>query len=250
MNYTPLGNGTAAGSNWTLTGLSLPTGQNIYIRARGYYRSGFANGSGSIVESVRNASSPGACQLRVLVVYADIGNPPTTLRSEILAEPDVTAVDLFDGNAGTPTLAQLQQYDIVAPFSDNSFANGVTLGNNLADYVDTEGIVVQLGFSHSLTAGAGVNGRWVTGNYNPYTYSDTSIGGSFTLGAFDAGHPLMAGVTTLNSNSSEPRDTRSGSDPGSSGEQWQLAGRVPSGQRRTHHCRHHSLCWGIGDAKW
>ena len=55
VNYTPLGNGTAAGSNWTLTGLSLPTGQNIYIRARGYYRSGYFNGSESITESVRNA---------------------------------------------------------------------------------------------------------------------------------------------------------------------------------------------------
>ena len=55
VNYTPLGNGTAAGSNWTLTGLSLPTGQNIYIRARGYYRSGYQNGSESITESVRNA---------------------------------------------------------------------------------------------------------------------------------------------------------------------------------------------------
>ena len=55
VNYTPLGNGTAAGSNWTLTGLSLPTGQNFYIRARGYYRSGFHNGSESITESVRNA---------------------------------------------------------------------------------------------------------------------------------------------------------------------------------------------------
>ena len=42
VNYTPLGNGTAAGNNWTLTGLNLPTGQNIYIRARGYYRSGFS----------------------------------------------------------------------------------------------------------------------------------------------------------------------------------------------------------------
>jgi uncharacterized delta-60 repeat protein len=54
VNYTPLGNGTAAGSNWTLTGLTLPTGQNIYIRARGYYRSG-QRGSESITESVRNA---------------------------------------------------------------------------------------------------------------------------------------------------------------------------------------------------
>ena len=55
VNYTPLGNGTPAGNNWTLTGLSLPTGQNFYIRARGYYRSGFQNGSESITESVRNA---------------------------------------------------------------------------------------------------------------------------------------------------------------------------------------------------
>ena len=55
VNYTPLGNGTAAGSNWTLTGLNLPTGQNIYIRARGYYRGGYQNGSESITESVRNA---------------------------------------------------------------------------------------------------------------------------------------------------------------------------------------------------
>ena len=55
VNYTPLGNGTAAGSNWTLTGLSLPTEQNIYIRARGHYRGGDGNGSESITESVRNA---------------------------------------------------------------------------------------------------------------------------------------------------------------------------------------------------
>jgi uncharacterized delta-60 repeat protein len=55
VNYTPLGNGTATGNNWSLTGLNLLTGQNLYIRARGYYRSGFANSSESITESVRNA---------------------------------------------------------------------------------------------------------------------------------------------------------------------------------------------------
>src|SRR5207302_1316962 len=55
VNYSPLGNGTATGSNWTLTGLNLPTGQSIYIRARGYYRSGYQNASESITESVRNA---------------------------------------------------------------------------------------------------------------------------------------------------------------------------------------------------
>jgi len=54
VNYSALGNGTASGSNWTLTGLNLPTGQNIYVRARGYYRSGYFNGSENITESVRN----------------------------------------------------------------------------------------------------------------------------------------------------------------------------------------------------
>jgi hypothetical protein len=54
-SYTPLGNGTATGSNWTLTGLNLPSGQNFYIRARGYYRSGYDNCSESMTESVRNA---------------------------------------------------------------------------------------------------------------------------------------------------------------------------------------------------
>ncbi len=55
INYNFLGNGTATGSNWTLTGLNLSIQQNLYIRARGHYRSGFQNGSESIQESVRNA---------------------------------------------------------------------------------------------------------------------------------------------------------------------------------------------------
>ncbi len=55
LNYTPLGNGTAAGSSWTLSGLSLPLSQHVYIRARGSYRTGANNASESIAESVRDA---------------------------------------------------------------------------------------------------------------------------------------------------------------------------------------------------
>ena len=54
VNYTPLGNGTPFGSNWNLSGLSLPTGQKFYIRARGWYRGGYHNGSESITEYVRS----------------------------------------------------------------------------------------------------------------------------------------------------------------------------------------------------
>ena len=53
VTYTPLGNGTASGSNWTLTGLSLPTQQNLYIRARGYYRGSFGASESITPVSVR-----------------------------------------------------------------------------------------------------------------------------------------------------------------------------------------------------
>ena len=144
--------------------------------------------------------TPGGCQFHVLIAYADSDGPPTQLQSEIQAEPNVVAVDLFDAAAGTPTLAQLQQYQIVVPFSNSPFLDGDTLGNNLADYVDGGGIVVQYGFSHYGPGQPyGVNGRWVSGNYNPYNYSTNLEVNAFTLGTHNAGHPLMAGVTTLNS---------------------------------------------------
>jgi hypothetical protein len=155
---------------------------------------------GGVTPTPTPTATPGPCQFQVLIVYADTEGLPTQLQSEILAEPNVTAVDLFDGGAGTPTLAQLQQYNIVVPFSNSPFLDGETLGNNLADYVDGGGIVVQHGFSH-LGPGEpyGVNGRWLSGNYNPYDYSENFAFNPFTLGTFNAGHPLMAGVTSLNS---------------------------------------------------
>jgi hypothetical protein len=143
--------------------------------------------------------TPGPCQFQVLIVFADAA-PPAQFQTQIQAEPGVTAVDLFDASNATPTLGQLQQYDIVVPFGDTFFFDADALGDNLADYVDGGGIVVQYGFSHAGPGDpAGVNGRWVTDGYNPYDYSEDLETNPFSLGAFNAGHPLMAGVTALNS---------------------------------------------------
>ena len=143
--------------------------------------------------------TPGPCQFQVLIVFADAG-PPIQFQTEIQAEPSVTAVDLFDASNATPTLGQLQQYDIVVPFGNTMFFDSRTLGNNLADYVDGGGIVVQYGFSHAGPGDpAGINGRWLTDGYNPYDYSENLETNPFSLGAFNAGHPLMVGVATLNS---------------------------------------------------
>lgn len=58
LTYTPLGQGFTydnSGGNWLLWGQSFPTEQNIYIRARGYYRGGYINSSESITDSMQNA---------------------------------------------------------------------------------------------------------------------------------------------------------------------------------------------------
>lgn len=66
VNFNFLGQGSASGSNWTLTGLNLSTQQNLYVRARGYYQSSTSNGSESIQESVRNVFLIPDAPLRVI----------------------------------------------------------------------------------------------------------------------------------------------------------------------------------------
>jgi len=146
--------------------------------------------------------TPRPCHpFRVLIVYADT-RQPAQLQYEIQSQPNVAAVDLFDAQNGTPTLPQLRQYDIVVPFSNFTFQDPAKLGDNLADYVDGGGVVVQYGFSFlDFANGYGIYGRWSNDGFNPYYYSPyTLFGRAFTLGTFNGGHPLMAGVRTLDSN--------------------------------------------------
>lgn len=58
LGYTPLGAGTRISGGWELAGLALPRGRNLWIRARGFYTTGTYNGSGSVVEVVRNIYVP------------------------------------------------------------------------------------------------------------------------------------------------------------------------------------------------
>jgi hypothetical protein len=108
---------------------------------------------------------------RVLIAYADIGGPPTTIQSAILAEPGVTACDLFDAFNGTPTLAQLQQYSIVFAFSNNGWNDATGMGNVLADYQDGGGEVVVGTFAYDSRGPWLLAGRWVTGGYTPLNAS-------------------------------------------------------------------------------
>ncbi|MBW6466841.1 MAG: hypothetical protein K0B06_10080, partial [Brevefilum sp.] len=53
VDFTPLGAGVRILGGWRLEGLTLPTAQNLWVRARGYYSTGCSHSSGSLVESLR-----------------------------------------------------------------------------------------------------------------------------------------------------------------------------------------------------
>ena len=138
----------------------------------------------------------------MLLVYAD-SIPPDILTTRLLADPDVTAVDQFDARADTPTLSELQQYDIVYAFSNDPYADGASLGNNLADYQDGGGVVVA-GYASFFGPPLSIEGRWHSDGYSPYVYNQSLLSTVVTLGAHDPTHPLMLGVNTLNAVSRIP----------------------------------------------
>ena len=71
------------------------------------------------------------------IVSADCSSPEASLIAALAAEPGISSVTFFDATTGTPTLAQLQQYQIVVPYHTSiCFADGVAMGNVLADYID------------------------------------------------------------------------------------------------------------------
>ena len=52
-------------------------------------------------------------------------------------------------------------------FSNNPYADAVAMGNVLADYADTGGVVVGLNFDW-FGPPFGLDGRWITGGYTPF----------------------------------------------------------------------------------
>jgi len=167
-------NGNGSNQNYSNADLSLALGSatNVPFTApvfsprvwNGtiYYNTSGPCGSPTATATPTATASCTPGSFHVLIAYSDIGGPPATLQSQILAEPGVTGVDLFDASSGTPTLAQLQPYNIVVAFSNNPYADPVAMGDVLADYADTGGIVVGLNFDW-FGPPFGLDGRWITG---------------------------------------------------------------------------------------
>jgi hypothetical protein len=142
------------------------------------------------------SASPGA--YKVLFLYGEGSGvcSTTTLQTQLDAEPGVASVSSFDASTGTPSDATLDQYDMVVTMADCSgYQDGTAIGNNLADYADQGGVVVEYAYSMESSTGNELAGRWLSGGYSPLV-PGSNPNNDVTLGVI-ATSPLMAGVSSL-----------------------------------------------------
>ncbi|MBI3853087.1 MAG: cadherin-like domain-containing protein [Verrucomicrobia bacterium] len=126
------------------------------------------------------------------------------VKNKLLGVGSISQVDVIRVDAGNPvpTLADLRRYQAVLVYSDIGFNNNTNVGNALADYVDLDGGVVLATFGFYDSSGPGLQGRFVTGGYLPFTTGGQAQPGNLTLAADLPLHPILDGVNLFNGGSS------------------------------------------------
>ena len=116
VSYFAAGAGTRVATEWRLTRETGELGQSFFVRARGYYRTGLGNGSGSIVESIRkvNISCPTLATVPLIAGMVDVAYTTTFTTSDALglvsfstssALPTGVTLSSAGVLSGTPTQA-------------------------------------------------------------------------------------------------------------------------------------------------
>jgi len=135
----------------------------------------------------------------------------TDVQTRLLATSQFATVDIINvttTGGGTPTLAQLLNYDALLCWTNTSPANNQTWGDVLADYVDAGGGVVVAVFANSINnTTMYIGGRWQSGYEVISDRSGTTTGASGLGTVLDPNHPVMAGVTAFTSGTTGGRPT-------------------------------------------
>lgn len=127
-----------------------------------------------------------------IVTTAEVSHLSTMLESY----SDISKVAIIEANETTPHTAELLQYDVVVLATDQPYADPVALGDHLANYVDRGGRVVQTVPTFSRDEEWAVQGRFLTDGYTPLI-GKGELTYMATLGDYQAGHPIMQGVSQV-----------------------------------------------------
>lgn len=139
------------------------------------------------VEDSRNA------QMASVLIAGAPGNPAWL--DDVEAKLDATglvAADTFLTTGGTPTLAELQSYDAVMIFTDAGAADPVAFGDNLGQYIDGGGAVVDATFTPNVPITGGFTA------YELYFAAGQSNGANLGIGTIlEPGHQTLSGVSSF-----------------------------------------------------
>lgn len=111
-------------------------------------------------------------------------------------------VTTFDTSAGTPTAAQLKAQNLVVSTGDTcgGYLDAATWGNELADYLDHGGVLLQTAYDNWDDAGpedSSPTGRFASGGYAPFELGPND-NLSTTLGELEVPNsPILKGLGTF-----------------------------------------------------
>jgi len=140
----------------------------------------------------------GAAEITVMLLSSNPGNNDQ-LRNALDAHPGIDWPLLFDGAGSTPTELDLLGVDAVFVHASTAWHDNVAVGDLLADYVDHGGGLVMDVAAFSPADDFEIRGRLKTDGYVPMEAGFPPIGPA-TLGDFIQGHPIMADVTSAETN--------------------------------------------------
>jgi hypothetical protein len=140
-----------------------------------------------------------------VLVCATAPSYDADVQAKLVGTGRFTTVDTFDCGAGTPTPSQLASYSAVLVNADGSYADPTALGDELADYADAGGSVVEAVFN--FAGGISLGGRWASDGYGVYTFGGGQMQGTpYSLVADVPSSPLLDGVSSFNGGSSSYLD--------------------------------------------
>jgi hypothetical protein len=90
------------------------------------------------------------------------------------ADDRIGTVEAYEISGATPAPQDYDGFDVVFIYSEQPFEDPVTVGNQLADFVDNGGGVVIAAYSFSSSTA--IAGRFVSQGYSPFTVNGTNSG--------------------------------------------------------------------------
>jgi hypothetical protein len=118
----------------------------------------------------------------------------------------------MDARSTVAKAADFLMYDVVLTYPNSTYSDNVAMGDTLAAFVDSGRKVITAAFCW-YTVGSYLDGAIMDSAYNPfYSPSGDNHSAYANLGWYDAGYPIMDGVTTLSCRFRDSLQVNTGAD--------------------------------------